>query len=47
MNSLDGARSTVRQSHRLSVTALYMSMSATRNEEMKVEDDLAKGMAGF
>jgi len=45
MSSHDGSRS-VRQSKRYSVTALYLSMSA-KDKDLEIEDDLAKGMAGF
>ena len=41
MSSHDGGRS-VRQSKRMSVTALYLSMSA-KDKDLEIEDDLAKG----
>ena len=44
MSSHDGNRS-MRQSKRMSVTALYLSMSA-KDKELEIDDDLAKGMFG-
>ncbi len=41
MSSHEGGRS-ARQSKRFSVTALYMSMSAT-DKDAEIDDDLAKG----
>ena len=41
MSSYDGTRS-MRQSKRISVTALYLSMSQ-KDKELEIEDDLAKG----
>ena len=40
MSSHDGR--SVRQSKRMSVTALYLSMSA-KDKDLEIEDDLAKG----
>lgn len=42
VSSNDGGRS-VRQSKRMSVTAFYLSMSATKDKDIEIEDDLAKG----
>jgi Ras GTPase-activating-like protein IQGAP2/3 len=42
MNSHDGARLSMRQSKRHSVTALYLSMSA-KEKDLEIEDDLARG----
>jgi Ras GTPase-activating-like protein IQGAP2/3 len=44
MSSHDGARLSMRQSKRHSVTALYLSMSA-KEKDLEIEDDLAKGMS--
>ena len=41
MSSHDGGRS-MRQSKRMSVTALYLSMSA-KDKEFEIEDELARG----
>lgn len=41
MSSQDGTRS-IRQSKRMSVTALYLSMSQ-KDKDLEIEDDLAKG----
>jgi Ras GTPase-activating-like protein IQGAP2/3 len=41
MNSHDGARLSMRQSKRHSVTALYLSMSA-KEKDLEIEDDLAR-----
>lgn len=38
----NGTRS-ARQSKRVSVTAYYLSMSASKEKEADIEDDLAKG----
>ncbi len=38
-----GNSRSVRQSKRMSVTALYLSMSA-KDKDLEIEDDLAKGM---
>lgn len=43
MSSYDGTRS-MRQSKRMSVTALYLSMSQ-KDKELEIEDDLAKGVS--
>lgn len=42
MSSYDGSRS-ARQSKRFSMSALYMSISATESD-LIIDDDLAKGM---
>ena len=42
MSSYDGTRS-ARQSKRISMSALYMSMSA-QETDLEIEDELAKGM---
>lgn len=36
----------VRQSKRISVTALYLSMSA-KDKDLEISDDLAKGVSGL
>ena len=44
MSSHDGR--SLRQSKRMSVTAIYMSMSQQKDKELEIDDDLAKGKLG-